>query len=150
MHHPLRSLWSSLLHIMFSSDTRRLWGWFTGSLLRTMTTCPKVLFPSSYSSLQAVSHCFICKPKLDPFNPSEPNPNLTGALDSSLWEVYSHKRHYHAGVSTLVKVFGEAFTKMPYGMEDFLDHGYGTVSRFVFKFIFSFLPYRIICASSCP
>jgi len=28
-------------------------------------------------------------------------------------------------------VFEEAFTKMPYGMEDFLDHGYGTVSRFI-------------------
>jgi len=57
----------------------------------------------------------------------EPNPNVTEALESSLWEIYSHKRHYHAGVSTLARVFEEAFTKMPYGMEDFLDHGYGTL-----------------------
>ncbi|KIM91722.1 hypothetical protein PILCRDRAFT_811012 [Piloderma croceum F 1598] len=63
----------------------------------------------------------------DLYNPTEPNPNLTDALESSLWELYSHKRHYHAGVSTLARVFEEAFTKMPYGMEDFLDHGYGTL-----------------------
>ena len=65
---------------------------------------------------------------VDPFRPSEPNPNLTDALASSLWELYSHKNHYHAGVSTLARVFEEAFTKPGYGMEDFLDHGYGTVS----------------------
>jgi len=64
---------------------------------------------------------------VDPFIPTEPNPNLTGALESSLWEIYSHRRHYHPAVSTLTKVFEEAFTKMPYGMEDFLDHGYGTL-----------------------
>jgi U3 small nucleolar RNA-associated protein 19 len=63
----------------------------------------------------------------DPFNADELNPNLTNALTSSLWELYSHKRHYHAGVSTLARVFEEAFTKMPYAMEDFLDHGYGTL-----------------------
>lgn len=64
----------------------------------------------------------------DPFIFNEPNPNLTDALSSSLWELYSHKRHYHAGVSTLARVFEEAFTKPGYGTEDFLDHGYGTVS----------------------
>ena len=66
--------------------------------------------------------------QIDPFKSDESNPNLTDALESSLWELYSHKRHYHVGVSALAKVFEEAFTKMPYGMEDFLDHGYGTVS----------------------
>lgn len=64
----------------------------------------------------------------DPFDAIEPNPNLSNALESSLWEIYSHKKHYHSGVSTLVKIFEEAFTKPGYAMEDFLDHGYGTVS----------------------
>ncbi len=65
--------------------------------------------------------------RIDPFLADEPNPNLTSALDSSLWELYSHKNHYHAGVSTLARIFEEAFTKPSYPMEDFLDHTYATV-----------------------
>ena len=53
----------------------------------------------------------------------------TRALDSSLWELLSHTLHYHAGVSTLCKVFSEAFTKPGYTLEDFLDHTYHTVGR---------------------
>jgi hypothetical protein len=64
---------------------------------------------------------------IDPFLADEPNPNLTNALDSSLWELYSHKNHYYSGVSTLARVFEEAFTKPSYPMEDFLDHTYATV-----------------------
>lgn len=67
--------------------------------------------------------------RLDPFNAAEPNPLTTGALDSSLWELYSHRNHYHATISTLCKVFTEAFTKPGYAMEDFLDHTYATVSQ---------------------
>ncbi len=63
----------------------------------------------------------------DPFVADEPNPNLTNALDSSLWELHSHKRHYHAGVSRLVCIFEEAFTKPKYPVEDFLDQTYATV-----------------------
>ncbi|KAI0300596.1 CBF/Mak21 family-domain-containing protein [Multifurca ochricompacta] len=63
----------------------------------------------------------------DPFVTDEPNPNLTNALDSSLWELCSHKSHYHAGVSTLARIFEEAFTKPSYPLEDFLDHTYGTL-----------------------
>lgn len=63
----------------------------------------------------------------DPFLPDESNPNLTNALDSSLWELYSHKRHYHSGVSTLACIFEEAFTKPNYPLEDFLDHTYSTL-----------------------
>ena len=65
--------------------------------------------------------------RTDPFLADEPNPNLTNALDSSLWELYSHKNHYHAGVSTLARIFEEAFTKPSYPLEDFLDHTYATV-----------------------
>ncbi|EIM90507.1 CBF-domain-containing protein [Stereum hirsutum FP-91666 SS1] len=63
----------------------------------------------------------------DPFDFAESNPNLTNALNSSLWEIQAHTRHYHAGVSTLAKIFGEAFTKPNYPLEDFLDHTYGTL-----------------------
>jgi len=69
----------------------------------------------------------VSAPIEDPFLAEEPNPNLTNALDSSLWELYSHKNHYHAGVSTLARIFEEAFTKPSYPMEDFLDHTYATL-----------------------
>lgn len=54
---------------------------------------------------------------------------LTNALDSSLWELISHRNHYHPSVSTLAKIFQEAFRKPNYALEDFLDHTYGTVRR---------------------
>ncbi|EAU89096.1 ribosome biogenesis protein Noc4 [Coprinopsis cinerea okayama7 len=63
----------------------------------------------------------------DPYSPTEPNPLSTNALSSSLWELYTHRSHYHATVSTLTKIFSEAFTKPNYSMEDFLDHTYGTL-----------------------
>jgi U3 small nucleolar RNA-associated protein 19 len=72
-------------------------------------------------------------PYEDPFLADEPNPNLTNALDSSLWELRSHKRHYHAGVSTLACIFDEAFTKPSYPLEDFLDHTYATLIEGEFK-----------------
>ncbi|KAF9246432.1 CBF/Mak21 family-domain-containing protein [Melanogaster broomeanus] len=64
---------------------------------------------------------------VDPFIPDEVNPNVTNAIDSSLWELYSHKNHYDSAVSTLLRIFEEAFTKPGYSMEDFLDHTYGTL-----------------------
>ncbi|KAF8329231.1 CBF/Mak21 family-domain-containing protein [Amanita rubescens] len=63
----------------------------------------------------------------DPFLADEPNPLLTQALSSSMWELYTHRSHYHSAVSTLAKVFSEAFTKPGYTMEDFLDHTYHTL-----------------------
>jgi CBF/Mak21 family len=65
--------------------------------------------------------------RLDPFLPFELDPLRTQALDSSLWELVSHTMHYHAPVSTMCKIFSEAFTKPGYSMEDFLDHTYNTV-----------------------
>jgi len=63
----------------------------------------------------------------DPFDPEEKDPMLTNALDSSLWELVSHMNHYHPSVSTLAKIFREAFRKPNYALEDFLDHTYGTL-----------------------
>ena len=64
---------------------------------------------------------------IDPFDASEPNPTLTNELESSLWELYTQKNHYHSAVSTLARIFEEAFTKPNYALEDFLDHTYSTV-----------------------
>ncbi|KAG5722668.1 hypothetical protein E4T56_gene14457 [Termitomyces sp. T112] len=66
-------------------------------------------------------------PSNDPFLPDEVDPLHTQAHLSSLWELLSHRSHYHASVATLVKIFSEAFTKPSYAMEDFLDHTYGTL-----------------------
>ncbi|KAG6836926.1 hypothetical protein H0H93_001088 [Arthromyces matolae] len=63
----------------------------------------------------------------DPFLPNEADPLHTQAHLSSLWELMSHRSHYHASVATLVKIFSEAFTKPSYAMEDFLDHTYATL-----------------------
>lgn len=60
----------------------------------------------------------------DPFNPREPDPMLTGAIDSSLWELVTLQRHYHPNVATLARIMSEQFTKREYVLEDFLDHGY--------------------------
>ncbi|KAG6899085.1 hypothetical protein C0993_001032 [Termitomyces sp. T159_Od127] len=64
---------------------------------------------------------------VDPFLPDQVDPLHTQAHLSSLWELLSHRSHYHASVGTLVKIFSEAFTKPSYAMEDFLDHTYGTL-----------------------
>lgn len=65
----------------------------------------------------------------DPYDPLEPAPMQTKAIDSSCWELAALQKHYSSSVSTLAKVFGEAFTRPEYNMEDFLDHGYTTVRR---------------------
>ncbi|KAI0807034.1 CBF-domain-containing protein [Fomes fomentarius] len=81
----------------------------------------------------------------DGFDSAEPNPTLTNALESSLWELYSQREHYHAAVSTLAKIFQEAFTRPSYGMEDFLDHTYGTVRLFA-----SCRDCMLLVRPSCP
>ncbi|KDQ13341.1 hypothetical protein BOTBODRAFT_160628 [Botryobasidium botryosum FD-172 SS1] len=63
----------------------------------------------------------------DPFDANEPSPLLTNAISSSLWELATHREHYISSVSTLARIFTEAFTKAPYSMEDFLDHTYATL-----------------------
>jgi len=69
----------------------------------------------------------------DPFVSDETDPTSTRALESSLWELMSHRSHYHATVSTLCKIFTEPFTKPSYPLEDFLDHTYATVSSLLLK-----------------
>ncbi|RMZ79546.1 hypothetical protein DV737_g3402, partial [Chaetothyriales sp. CBS 132003] len=63
----------------------------------------------------------------DPYDPAEPNPQHTGAVDSSLWELETLQSHYHPTVGQIAKIISEQFTKQQYNLEDFLDHGYATM-----------------------
>jgi len=64
---------------------------------------------------------------LDLYDENSPSPSTSNAISSSLWELAALRGHYLASVSTMEKIFEEVFTKPEYNMEDFLDHGYGTV-----------------------
>lgn len=63
----------------------------------------------------------------DPFDMNQSDPMLTGAIDSSLWELETLQSHYHPNVATLAKIMGEQFTKRDYQLEDFLDHSYASL-----------------------
>lgn len=63
----------------------------------------------------------------DPFDMQHADPMLTGAIDSSLWELETLQSHFHPNVATLAKIMGEQFTKRDYQLEDFLDHSYGSL-----------------------
>lgn len=60
----------------------------------------------------------------DPFDPSEPDPTLTDAIESSLWEIETLQSHYHPNVAAIARIISEQFTKQAYNLEDFLDHTY--------------------------
>jgi U3 small nucleolar RNA-associated protein 19 len=60
----------------------------------------------------------------DPFDPEEPDPTLTDAIESSLWEIESLQSHYHPNVAAIARIISEQFTKQAYNLEDFLDYTY--------------------------
>ena len=60
----------------------------------------------------------------DPFDMSQPDPMLTNAIDSSLWELHTLQDHWHPNVATLARILSEQFTKRDYQLDDFLDHSY--------------------------
>jgi U3 small nucleolar RNA-associated protein 19 len=63
----------------------------------------------------------------DPFDMNETDPQKTRAIDSSLWELETLQSHYHPNVASLAGIISEQFTKQQYNIEDFLDHGYGSM-----------------------
>ncbi|KAK6385866.1 Maturation and nuclear export of 40S ribosomal subunits interacting protein [Exophiala oligosperma] len=69
----------------------------------------------------------------DPYDPTEPDPQLTGAIDSSLWELETCQSHYHPTVASIARIISEQFTKQQYNLEDFLDHGYASMMESEFK-----------------
>ncbi|WVW79002.1 hypothetical protein I302_100965 [Kwoniella bestiolae CBS 10118] len=64
---------------------------------------------------------------VDPYDPEEKQVLKTNAINSSLWEIKALQKHYLHSISTIAKIFQEVFTKPEFGLEDFLDHGYGTL-----------------------
>ncbi|RDW81665.1 ribosome biosynthesis protein NOC4 [Aspergillus mulundensis] len=60
----------------------------------------------------------------DPFDPEESDPDQTGAIESSLWEIESLQSHYHPNVASIARIISEQFTKHSYNLEDFLDYTY--------------------------
>ncbi|KAI2921727.1 hypothetical protein CBS147320_7675 [Aspergillus niger] len=60
----------------------------------------------------------------DPFDPTEPDPTRTNAIESSLWEIETLQSHYHPNVAAIPNIISEQFTKQFYNLEDFLDYTY--------------------------
>lgn len=60
----------------------------------------------------------------DPFDPQEPDPTRTDAIESSLWEIVTLQSHYHPNVAAIARIISEQFTKQAYSLEDFLDYTY--------------------------
>lgn len=65
--------------------------------------------------------------KDDPFNMREPDPMISGALESSLWEIHTLQNHYHPNIAIIARMISEQFTKPAFNLEDFLDHTYATM-----------------------
>lgn len=92
-----------------------------------------IVFPFIYNLLKRHPSCMIMlqnpdgkkNPNYeDPFDEKETNPQKTGAIGSSLWELETLQSHYHPNIATLAKIFSEPFRKPSYNMEDFLDWTY--------------------------
>lgn len=66
--------------------------------------------------------------RVDPYNAEDRSPFTSNAIKSSCWELATLQTHYLSSVSIMAKIFTEVFTKPEFNMEDFMDHGYGTVS----------------------
>lgn len=64
---------------------------------------------------------------VDPYDPEEQDPQQTGAIDSSLWELNTLQDHYNPTVASICRIISEQFTKQQYNLEDFLDHGFITL-----------------------
>jgi U3 small nucleolar RNA-associated protein 19 len=96
---------------------------FIYNLLRHHPTCTFMIhrkpFPPYTTSKENLGE--------DPFNMAEKDPQRTGAIDSSLWELETLQSHYHPTVSSIARIISEQFTKQQYNIEDFLDHGYGSM-----------------------
>ena len=101
---------------------------WTYNMLRRHPTCTFLLH-RPYHPTHTIynSPAYLESGVIDPFLPSQSDPMLTHAIDSSLWELHTLTDHYHPNVATLAKILSEQFTKREYVLDDFADHGYGTL-----------------------
>jgi U3 small nucleolar RNA-associated protein 19 len=93
------------------------------NLLKANPTCTFMIHRADRSSHAKSTEI----PSEDPFDMTDPDPQKTGAIDSSLWELETLQSHYHPNVASLARIISEQFTKQQYNIEDFLDHGYGSM-----------------------
>ena len=62
---------------------------------------------------------------VDTYDPSETDPEKSGAIDSSLWELNALERHYHHAVSSMAKACGTEDEKtVLHDLDAFLLHTY--------------------------
>ncbi|KAF8679491.1 CBF/Mak21 family [Rhizoctonia solani] len=139
MHLKYRGRFFRLTDIFLSSThlPAAILASFIKRLARLSLTAPPaaiiMIIPFVYNvlkrhpALMVMIHRVDDEAELDPFDEKETSPLRTNALESSLWELVSHRDHYLSSVSTLAKIFSEAFTKPSYALEDFLDHTYATL-----------------------
>lgn len=96
---------------------------FIYNLLKEHPTCTFMLHRRPYPPYtQSTSNL-----GADPYDPSEPDPQKSNAIHSSLWELETLQSHYHPTVASIARIISEQFTKQQYSIEDFLDHGYATM-----------------------
>ncbi|KAH7344510.1 CBF/Mak21 family-domain-containing protein [Rhizoctonia solani] len=139
MHLKYRARFFRLTDVFLSSThlPATILASFIKRLARLSLTAPPaaiiMIIPFVYNilkrhpALMVMIHRVDDEAELDPFDETETSPLRTNALESSLWELVSHRDHYLSSVSTLAKIFSEAFTKPSYALEDFLDHTYATL-----------------------
>lgn len=96
---------------------------FVYNLLQSHPTCTFMLhrhpYPPYTSSTTDLG--------TDPYDPSEPDPSRTCAIASSLWELHTLQDHANPTVAQICAVLARPFTKRAYNVDDFLDHGYGSL-----------------------
>ncbi|RHY05635.1 hypothetical protein DYB25_010078, partial [Aphanomyces astaci] len=63
----------------------------------------------------------------DPFDNDTNDPLVCHALKSSLWELFSLKQHYHAGVATKAKIFEEKLRSQMIDLADDVDISYASL-----------------------
>ncbi|KAG8691636.1 hypothetical protein FRC11_014013 [Ceratobasidium sp. 423] len=139
MHLKYRARFFRLTEIFLSSThlPATILASFIKRLARLSLTAPPaaivMIIPFVYNilkrhpALMVMIHQVDDETELDPFDETETSPLRTNALESSLWELVSHRDHYLSSISTLAKIFSEVFTKPSYALEDFLDHTYATL-----------------------
>ena len=64
----------------------------------------------------------------DPYMNEEKDPSLSRAIDSSLWELLTLKKHYCPQVAKMAKIFEKPFTRPEFLIQDFLKNSYASVS----------------------
>ncbi|KAK9456518.1 CBF/Mak21 family-domain-containing protein [Dipodascopsis uninucleata] len=147
MHMKYRSRFFRMLDLFLSSShlPALLIASFCKKLSRLSLSAPPsaivIIVPFIYNLLKRHTTCNVLLQRIDvssedvalkygmndPYDNDASDPLITGALESSLWELISLQSHYHPNVATLAKILSEPFHKPSYNLEDFLDHSYSTM-----------------------